>query len=72
MVVFSVLLLVGGYYVLNTPDTRSAGEKIGDAIDEMPNGLDKAARQLEERTPGDKLDDAAEDMGEDLKKSINQ
>jgi hypothetical protein len=72
MIIFSLFLLVGGYYVLSTPDTRSTGTKISDAIDELPEGLDKAARQLEDRTPAEKLDDAAHDATKDLKKSINQ
>jgi hypothetical protein len=61
-----------GYSVLNAPDRRSAGDKIGDAINELPNGAEKAARQLEDRTPADKLNDAAKDAGDDLKKATNQ
>lgn len=41
-----VILAVLGYYVLNEPDKRSAGEKIGDAIDE-----------LGDRTPSERLGD---------------
>jgi hypothetical protein len=67
-----LVIIIGGYYVLTTPDTRNTGEKVSDAINEMPNGMDKAVRQLEDRTPAEKLGDAAEDAGEDLKKSINQ
>ena len=66
------VILVIGYSVLYAPDQRSAGQKIGDAIDELPNGVDKAARQLEDRTPADKLNDAAKDAGDDLKKATNQ
>lgn len=69
--IVAVLLLVG-YSVLNAPDQRSGGEKISDAIDELPNGVDKAARQLEDRTPAEKLEDAAQDVGEDVKKATNQ
>lgn len=61
-----------GYSVLNAPDKRGAGDKISDAVNELPNGVDKAARQLEDRTPADKLNDAAKDAGEDLKKATNQ
>ena len=61
-----------GYYILTAPDNRTAGDKIGDAINELPNGVDKAARQLEDRTPAEKLGDAAEDAGDDLKKATNQ
>ena len=66
------VLLVIGYSVLYAPDQRSGGQKISDAIDELPNGVDKAARQLEDRTPADKLHDAAEDAGDDLKKATNR
>lgn len=71
VVAVAVVLLVG-YSVLNAPDQRSGGQKISDAINELPKGVDKAARQLEDRTPADKLNDAAEDAGNDLKKATNQ
>jgi predicted LPLAT superfamily acyltransferase len=68
----AVLAGVLAYYVLTAPDRRSAGQKISDAVHELPEGTDKAARQLESRTPGEKLGDAAEDAGDDLKKATNQ
>jgi hypothetical protein len=68
----AIVIVVMGYYVLNAPDKRNPAEKIGDAIGELPNGVDKAARQLESRTPGEKLQDAASDVGDDIKKSTNQ
>ena len=67
-----VIIAVVGYYVLNAPDNRNAGQKIGDAVNELHNGPEKAARQLEDRTPGDKLKDAATDEKQDIKKSLNQ
>lgn len=72
MAALVVFIGIVGYYVLNAPDRRSAGDKIGDAINELPNGTDKASRQLKDRTPGDKLRDAAKDAGDDLKKATNQ
>jgi len=69
--VIAVIAIVG-YSVLYAPDRRSAGDKISDAIHELPEGADKAARQLEDRTPADKLKDAASDAGDDLKKATNQ
>lgn len=68
----AVAVAIAGYYVLTAPDRRSPGEKIDDAIHELPQGVDKAARQLENRTPGEKLDDAAKDASEDLEKAANQ
>lgn len=67
-----VLVAILAFYILNAPDNRSTGDKIGDAIDALPDGVDKAARQLENRTPADKLVDAAKDAGDDIKKSTNQ
>jgi hypothetical protein len=67
-----VLVAVIGFYVLNAPDKRDAGQKISDAINELPNGVDKAARQLQDRTPGEKLGDVAKDAGDDIKKATNQ
>lgn len=52
-----VILAIIGFYVLNAPDKRSAGERVGDAID-----------QLGDRTPGEKMGDAVKDVGDDLKK----
>jgi len=68
----AVLVIFIGYKVLNAPDRRDAGQKISDAINELPNGVDKASRQLEDRTPGEKLKDAAKDEGDDIKKATNQ
>ncbi|MFZ4125141.1 MAG: hypothetical protein ACOYJ2_03605 [Rickettsiales bacterium] len=74
LLILCLVVIVGflGYSLLNAPDRRSAGDKMSDAIDELPNGVDKAARQLEDRTPGEKLNDAAEDSGDDLRKATNQ
>lgn len=55
--------------VMNMPDRRTTGERVGDAIDALPQGADKAARQLERRTPGEKMGDAVKDVGEDIKKN---
>ena len=59
-----VLLLALGflvYWVLTMPDNRNTTEKVGDAIHDLPQGVDKAGRQLEDRTPGQKLGDAIKD-----------
>jgi hypothetical protein len=68
----ALVIAAVGYYVLTTPDRRDAGQKIGDAVNELHNGPAKAARQLESRTPGDKLKDAIKDEKQDVKKAINQ
>ena len=60
-----------GYGYLTMKDTRSPTEKIGDAIHELPQGADKAERQLEDRTPGQKLGDAIKDGGNKVKENTN-
>lgn len=60
------------YYMLNALDKRNVGQKVGDAITELPNGLEKASRQLENRTPADKISDSIKDTNEDIKKTTNQ
>ena len=67
-----LLVAVLGYYVLNAPDNRDPAQKVGDALNELHKGPDKAVRQLESRTPGDKLKDAVKDEKADVKKAINQ
>ena len=47
------IVAVLAYAVLTMPDQRSPGQRVGDAIDALPNGVDKAAEQLEKRTPGE-------------------
>lgn len=63
-VVGVLVIVVIGYAALTTPDTRSTGEKVGDAIDSLDEGIDDAARELEDRTPaeriGDEIDDATD------------
>lgn len=69
-----VLVIVGVliYAVLTMPDRRNGAERVGDAIHELPNGVDKAARQLEDRTPGEKLGDAVKDAGDDIKNGTDR
>lgn len=69
-----IVIVIGivAYSVLTMPDNRTPAEKVGDAISELPNGVDKAARQLEDRTPGERLGDAVEDAGEEIKENTNR
>lgn len=63
IIVVAILAFVA-YAVLNAPDRRSPTEKIGDAIHDLPQGVDKAGRQLEDRTLGDKINDKIKDSTE--------
>lgn len=59
------------YMMFTSPDRRSGTEKLGDAIHELPQGIDKAGRQLEDRTPGQKLGDKVKDAGDKIKENTN-
>jgi hypothetical protein len=63
VIVFVILVAVAlvAYSVLTMPDRRTATEKVGDAIHELPQGVDRASRQLEDRTPGEKIGDTIKD-----------
>jgi hypothetical protein len=66
------ILAIGAWAVLTMPDRRTTGQRIGDAVDALPNGLDAASRNLESRTPGQKLGDAIKDAGQGVKDSTGQ
>jgi hypothetical protein len=71
VVVVIIVLGIVTWGALTMPDQRSGGQKIGDAVDALPQGVDKAARQLEDRTPGEKLGDAVKDAGDNIKKNTD-
>ncbi len=61
-IVFAVAIVaIVGIFVLNAPDRRSTGDKIGDAIERLDEGVDDAARELENRTPAERIQDELND-----------
>lgn len=70
-IVIALILGIVAWGVLTMPDNRTTGDKVGDAIDALPKGLDKAAEQLEDRTPGEKLGDQISDFGEEVKEQTD-
>ena len=60
-VLILVVLIAVGYQIMNAPDQRSTGEKIGDAVGKLDEGLDDAGRELEDRTPGERIKDEIND-----------
>ena len=62
----AIILVIVGYYVMHQQETRTAGQKVGDAVNELQKGADKAAQQLEDRTPIEKLEDTTKNVGEDI------
>ncbi len=60
-VIIAVIIVAVGFMYLNKPDQRTGFEKVGDAVSELPNGVDNAARELEDRTPGERIKDDVKD-----------
>ena len=54
----------GTVVYLTTPEDRTLGEKISDAGDSLDNGVDDAARQLEDRSPAEKIQDGIDDASD--------
>ena len=65
------VIAILGYNFLTMKDNRSTTDRIGDAVHALPQGLDKASEQLEDRTPGQKLGDSVEDAGGTIKKDTS-
>ena len=61
LVILVAVVGIGAYAMMTQPDTRSAGEHIGDAVSALDEGVDDAARQLEDRTPAERMADEYED-----------
>ncbi len=72
VIIISVIVIaIVAYGFLTMKDQRTTTEKVGDAIHDLPQGADKAGRQLEDRTPGQKLGDAVKDTGDKIKDSTS-
>ncbi len=64
-----VIALLGAiaWNMYGMPDNRSTGDRIGDAINALPKGVDAASDELKDKGPADKLGDAVKKVGEDIK-----
>ena len=65
------LLAIVAYAIMQAPDRRSTGERVGDAVSNLSDGVDNAAEQLKDRTPAQKLGDAVEDAGDKVQDATN-
>ncbi len=59
-----VAVVILAYFVLNTREDRTVGQKMSDAVEQLDNGVDNAARELQDRTPAEKIKDAVDDAKE--------
>ncbi len=61
LIVAGVVIAVGAVFFLTAPDERTLGEKANDAVEQLDNGVDNAAREFEDRTPAERIRDDVED-----------
>ena len=59
------IIAVAAIYLMQ--DNRSGGERVGDAIETIPQGLDKAANQLDDQPPAKNVE---RNLG-DAEKKVN-
>jgi hypothetical protein len=59
-VIFGLLIVTGK---LTFKDDRTRSDRLGDAIHALPNGPDKAADQLGDRSTGQRIGDQIHDIG---------
>ena len=69
MLLLAIIVVAAlAWAAMNMRDDRSAGERMGDAIEALPQGIDKAGNQLRDRTPAERVGDAVEDAGDNFRK----
>ncbi len=61
-----VMIGVLAWNVLTMPDHRSTGQRVGDAIDALPN-VGRASSELHDQTPGERLGDSIKNAGQKVK-----
>ncbi len=67
-----IILAIVGFlaypYVMH--DNRTTGERLGDAVDALPHGIDKAADQLGDRSPAERAGDALRKTGDKIDNAV--
>ena len=58
----AIIVIAGGAWAyLTQPDDRTVGEHLSDAVNKLDEGVDDAARELEDRTPAERISDEYKD-----------
>jgi hypothetical protein len=71
-IIFVVAVIaLAAWGIMTMPDHRTTGQRLGDAVDTLPQGVNKAAREFEDRTPGERLGDSVKDTGQKIKDSTS-
>lgn len=59
-----------GYWAYNQPDKRSDSEKLSDALGEVSQGFENAAKEFEDKTLGEKLQEDLKAASEEIHQDI--
>lgn len=65
------LLAIISYALIQAPDRRTTGEKLGDAVNNITDGVEDAGRSMQNRTPAQKIGDAVEDAGDKVERATD-
>ena len=70
LVVIVALIAIVAIVGLNMQREETPGERIGNAVDEMGDGMEDAAEEMQNRSPMEKVGDSIEDAGEEVNESM--
>lgn len=68
--VLLIAVVVAGYWLYHQPDTRSDGEKLGDALSDISKGFENAGQEFDNKTLGQKLHDDVKAASKEIKHDI--
>lgn len=63
--IIAIVLALGAVLYVLSQDNRSSGERVVDAIEAVPQGIDSAAGQLEDKSP-------AENIGDNVDRAVDR
>ena len=67
-----LIVIIAGIWLLNAHSHRTVGDRIGDAVDALPQGVSKAAGELTDKSNLEKAGDALKDTGEAASSAVSQ
>lgn len=72
IVLVVLAVVVVGALAMKAPDDRTAGERIGDAVENLDQGIPEAAEQLEDQSAAERVVHDAGEALEEAGESIQQ
>lgn len=68
--IIAVLAIIAVVVFLNLPDRRTPSEKLGDAVEAVPDGLDKAAGELSDKPPAERAGDSVKSAYDEARSDL--